>query len=161
MKISAVTQNDENQYMGKFLILYFEKSEENILRDILSGIQKRTEDYQIRNCVLDNDILYYGDLVINPIYRTLEKSGKDVHLTAHEFDILYLLAKRPGWVYSRERIYNLIWSEPYNFNERSIIHTISHLRRKIGDDAMNPHYIITVRGNGYKFNSIFRNLTGK
>ncbi len=147
--------------MGKFLILSFEKADEPILWEILSGIQKRTGKYQIRNCILDNDILYYGDLVINPICRTLEKNGEDIHLTAYEFDTLYLLAKRPGWVYSRERIYNLVWSEPYNFNERSIIHTISHLRRKIGDDAMRPHYIITVRGNGYKFNSIFKNLTGK
>lgn len=147
--------------MGKFLILSFEKADEPILWEILSGIQKRTGKYQIRNCILDNDILYYGDLVINPICRILEKNGEDIHLTAYEFDTLYLLAKRPGWVYSRERIYSLIWSEPYNFNERSIIHTISHLRRKIGDDAMHPHYIITVRGNGYKFNSVFKNLTGK
>lgn len=147
--------------MGKILILSFGNSEEDILREILSGIRNKAMKCQIRNCILDNDILYYDDLIINPICRTLEKNGEDIHLTAHEFDILYLLAKRPGWVYSRERIYNLIWSEPYKFNERSIIHTISHLRRKIGDDAMNPHYIITVRGNGYKFNSTFKNLTGK
>lgn len=147
--------------MEKILILSFQKSEECIMHRILSGIQNRTEEYQIRNCILDNDILYYGDLVINPICRTLEKNGEDIHLTAYEFDTLYLLAKRPGWVYSREKIYGLIWSEPYNFNERSIIRTISHLRSKIGDDAMHPHYIITIRGSGYKFNPIFKNLTGK
>lgn len=146
---------------GKILILSFGSSEEYIMREILSGIQNSTGEYQIRNCIFNNDILQRGDLIINPICRTLEKNGEDIHLTAHEFDILYLLAKRPGWVYSRERIYNLIWSEPYNFSELSIIHTISHLRRKIGDDAMHPQYIITVRGNGYKFNPIFKNLTGK
>lgn len=53
--------------MGKFLILYFHRSEENILKEILSGIQKRTEEYQIRDCVLDNDILYRGDLAVIPV----------------------------------------------------------------------------------------------
>ena len=143
--------------MGKFLILYFHRSEENILKEILSGIQKRTEEYQIRDCVLDNDILYRGDLVINPICRTLEKNNEDIHLTAYEFDTLYLLAKRPGWVFSRERIYNLLWNEPYNFNENSIIHTIGKLRKKIGDDGKFPQYILTIRGKGYKFNPVYKN----
>lgn len=68
--------------MGQFLILYFHRPEENILKEILSGIQKRTEEYQIWDCVLDNDILYRGDLVINPICRALEKNNEGIHLTA-------------------------------------------------------------------------------
>lgn len=55
--------------MGKVLILYFDSSEENILKEILSGTQKKIEEYQIWDCELDNDILYRGDLVINPIFK--------------------------------------------------------------------------------------------
>lgn len=143
--------------MGKILILSFENSEEYILRGILSDVKKRTKEYQIRDCILDNDILYRGDLIINPICRTLEKGNEEIYLTTYEFDTLYLLAKRQGWVFSRERIYNLIWDEPYNFNEWSIIHTIRKLRKKIGDDSKCPQYILTIRGEGYKFNPVLKN----
>lgn len=143
--------------MCKILILSFENSEEHILHEIISEIRKNTKKYQIRDCVLNNHILYRGDLIINPICRTLEKNNKDIHLTPYEFDTLYLLAKKPGWVYSREMIYNLIWKEPYNFNEYSIIHTIGRLRKKIGDNGIYPQYILTVRGNGYKFNPVLKN----
>ncbi len=139
------------------MILSFKRADEPVLKEILHGISRRTEEYQIRNCVLDNDILYRGDLVLNPICRTLEKNNEDIHLTPYEFDTLYLLAKRPGWVFSRETIYNLIWKEPYNFNECSIIHTIGRLRKKIGDNGIYPQYILTIRGKGYKFNPIFKN----
>lgn len=87
----------------KVLILEFDKSEEYILREILSGIKKRTREYQIRDCVLDNDILYRGELVINPICRTLKKNNEDIHLTPYEFDTLYLLAKRPGGCFQGKR----------------------------------------------------------
>lgn len=106
------------------MVFSFEKSEEYLLREILRGIQNKTKDNKIRNCILDNEILFRGDLVINPICRILERNNEDIHLTAYEFDTLFLLAKRPGWVYSRETIYNLIWNEPYNFSELSVIHTI-------------------------------------
>lgn len=144
----------------KFLILSFEDSAEQVLHDIIK-ITKKQQENEIRNVFITDEVLYRGDLVINPVCRTLEKNGEYIYLTAYEFDILYLLAKKPGWVYSRERIYNLIWSEPYNFNEWSVIHTIGHLRRKIGDNAIRPHYIITIRGNGYKFNPILKNQMGK
>ena len=120
-------------------------------------MEYKTKDNKIRNCILDNEILFRGDLVINPICRTLERNNEDIHLTAYEFDTLFLLAKRPGWVYSRETIYNLICNEPYNFSELSVIHTIGKIRKKIGEDGKCPQYILTVRGKGYKFNPIFNN----
>jgi len=141
----------------KILILSFKRADEPVLKEILYGISRRTEEYQIRNCVLDNDVLYRDDLIINPICRTLQKNNEDIHLTPYEFDTLYLLAKRPGWVFSRETIYNLIWKEPYNFNEWSVIHTIGRLRKKIGDNGICPRYIFTMRGEGYKFNPILKN----
>ncbi len=143
--------------MRKILILTFEDSEEYILHGILSNVRKRTKEYQIRDYVIENDILYRDDLIINPICRTLEKNSEDIHLTPYEFDTLYLLAKRPGWVFSRETIYNLIWKEPYNFNEWSVIHTIGRLRKKIGDNGICPRYIFTMRGKGYKFNPVLKN----
>ena len=85
------------------MILTFEDSEEYILHEILSDVRKRTKEYQIKDYILENDILYRDDLIINPICRTLEKNNEDIHLTPYEFDMLYLLAKRLGWVFSRKR----------------------------------------------------------
>lgn len=62
-------------------------------------MEYKTKDNKIRNCILDNEILFRGDLVINPICRTLERNNEDIHLTAYEFDTLFLLAKRPGGVF--------------------------------------------------------------
>lgn len=97
-------------------------------------------------------------MIINPLYRTVTKNGKDIHLTAYEFDTLYLLAKKQGWVFSRQNIYSLIWKEPYNYSCGSVIHIISHLRGKIEDDRFHPQYILTIRDKGYKFSPKFENL---
>lgn len=141
----------------KILVLSFEKKEECILHKILGDIQKRTKEYQIRSSIFDNEVLYRGDLIINPLCRTVKKNGEDIHLTAYEFDTLYLLAKKQGWVFSRQNIYSLIWKEPYNYSYGNVIHLISHLREKIEDDRFHPQYILTIRDKGYKFNPIFKN----
>lgn len=147
--------------LEKILILSFEKKEEYILYEILQDIKKRTKEYQIRNSIYSDEILYIGDLVINPMSRTLEKDGKDIHLSSYEFDTLYLLAKKAGWVFSSEKIYSLIWKEPYNFSVESVRHIIRNLRKKIEDDRFCPQYILTIRDNGYKFNPKCKSQTEK
>lgn len=139
------------------VILSLFNSEKHILQEIMQ-ISKKYPNFQIRDKFLHDEILDYGELKINLLKRNAEKNGQEIELTMYEFDTLYLLAKHPGWVFSRENIYKLIWKEPYNFAECSVIHTISNLRKKIETDRKHPTYILTIRGVGYKFNQAYHNV---
>ena len=77
---------------------------------------------------------------------------KEVILTAKEFDILELLARNKGRVFSKDEIYDRIWGESYVLDNRNIIAYINKIRKKIEPDPSNPIYILTVWGVGYKFN---------
>ena len=140
------------------MILSFSDSEEQVLQKIMQ-IVKMQPDFQIRDMVLNDEILDFGELKINPQKRNVEKNGREIQLTLYEFDILCLLAKNPGWVFSKEQIYNQVWKEPYYRAYDSVMHIIYNLRSKIEDDRKHPSYILTVRGFGYKFNQAYSNAS--
>ena len=75
-------------------------------------------------------------------------AGAPVPLTPTEFGILYLLAGKPGWVFTRQQIVDAVRGEDYAVTERSVDVQIVGLRRKLGDGAA---VIETVRGIGYRF----------
>jgi two-component system alkaline phosphatase synthesis response regulator PhoP len=93
----------------------------------------------------------FGDVEIHFLKKTASKSGKVVHLTAKEFDLLELLISREGQVVSREAILEKVWGYE-NFPTTRTIDTFMHnLRRKIEDDPANPVHLLTVPWSGYKF----------
>lgn len=69
-----------------------------------------------------------------------------------EFDILELLARNKGQVFSKEQIYDQVWGENYFSDSRNIIAYINKIRKKIEPDPAHPSYILTVWGIGYNFN---------
>ena len=75
-------------------------------------------------------------------------NGQELDLTCSEFNILYHLAKRPGWVFTRNQIVNAIRGDDYPVTERAIDVQIVGLRRKMGAFG---ELIETVRGIGYRF----------
>lgn len=95
--------------------------------------------------------LSFGGLLINPLERTVIQSGKEVILTAKEFDILYLLASYPGIVFTHRQIYESVWEEDSYLDEGNVTAHIGRIRKKIETNAKKPQYIQTVRGVGYKF----------
>lgn len=76
---------------------------------------------------------------------------KELQLTAKEFDLLSVLLKRPGAVVSREELMRAVWGGEVDESTKKLDMHISWLRRKLGDDVNNPHYISTVRGRGFRF----------
>ncbi|MDZ4797756.1 MAG: response regulator transcription factor [Bryobacteraceae bacterium] len=90
-----------------------------------------------------------GTLVVSPDTRSATLDGRPVALTPVEFDMLYSLAQAAGRVKTREQL--LLESAERDFEafDRSIDVHISSLRRKLGDDAKSPQFIVTVRGAGY------------
>ena len=91
-----------------------------------------------------------GALLLDPNRFAVTLRDHPVHLTAHEFRLLYVLAQRPHTVLSRERLLELTHDDPADAFDRSIDAHVSRLRSKLGDDPRRPRIIVTVRGIGYK-----------
>ena len=92
-----------------------------------------------------------GGLTIDPARRLARVDNRDVELTAHEFDLLYVLASNPGIVFSRDALVQRVWGGDTHITERSVDTLIKRLRKKIEADPAEPRYISTVWGTGYKF----------
>lgn len=90
-----------------------------------------------------------GTLVVDAGQRAVEISGQEIKLTSAEFELLWLLAENVGQVVSRRDIYQRIHGVDYDGMDRSIDLRISRLRKKLGDDPINPQRIKAVRSIGY------------
>lgn len=96
--------------------------------------------------------LRFGKLVIDRISRTALVRGREIALTAAEFDLLWLLASRAGEIVSRVELRATLRRLDDGAVDRAYDTQICHLRRIVGDDAGAPRGIKTVRGRGYLFN---------
>ena len=92
-----------------------------------------------------------GDLVINPSGFEVTKKGSPAVLTPTEFKLLQCLAQRPGQVFTRLKLVNVILGYDYEGYDRTIDAHIKNIRHKIEDDSRDSLYIKTVYGVGYKF----------
>ena len=90
------------------------------------------------------------DLDVDPARRRATVGGREVELTSHEFDLLYLLASHPGVVFSREALLARIWKGDTFVTDRSVDALVKRVRRKIEPDPSTPNYVLTVWGTGYK-----------
>ena len=132
------------------LILTFEDSEEEILNHIISCVTTGARAFQVIENAKTN--LSYGDIVILLDKRELFRKQEKIDLSFIEFEILHLLMRSPGRVFSKEQIYDIIWNEPYSGDYNVVMRHICNIREKIEDDPGHPVYIQTVRGVGYRFN---------
>ena len=101
---------------------------------------------------VDGDRIAVGELVIDKRRHEVSLSGARVDLTPLEFQILELLASEPGRAWSRNALLDQVWSTEYEGYQRNIDPHINRLRKKLESDPKNPHYVLTVRGVGYKLN---------
>lgn len=93
-----------------------------------------------------------ADLTIDTLKRQVFIGQKEVSLTKKEFDILILLSSRPGQVYTREQILDMIWQDDTHISDRTVDVHIGRLRDKINIDQNAPPLVETVRGVGYRYN---------
>jgi DNA-binding response OmpR family regulator len=93
----------------------------------------------------------FPHMQIDPLKRTVSADGRSVILTAKEFDLLWLFARHPQQVFTREQLLNQVWGYEFYGDESTVTVHIRRLREKIEPDAANPAYIQTVWGVGYKF----------
>ncbi|MDD5676448.1 MAG: response regulator transcription factor [Kiritimatiellae bacterium] len=141
------------------------KNEES---DIVIGLELGADDYIVKpfgmkvlvarvhavlrrrkqSAVASDATVRIHDLVINPGRHEVLIKGKPVEMTFSELRILHVLARRPGWVMTREQIVDVVRGEDYAVTDRAVDVQIVGLRKKLGPRA---EYIETVRGVGYRF----------
>lgn len=94
-------------------------------------------------------LLRFRELTLDADRREVRVKGQILNLTAHEYNILYILLREPGKVYSRESLYELVWQGGYYGEDNTVNVHVSNLRRKIAavDDS---EYIVTVWGIGFR-----------
>jgi DNA-binding response OmpR family regulator len=99
----------------------------------------------------DEAPLEIGDLRIDFPKRSVRVRGREAELTFVEFEILSILARAPGRVFTRDMLLARIWGDSAYRDPRTIDVHIRHLREKIERDPKDPEYLFTVRGVGYRF----------
>ena len=91
-----------------------------------------------------------GDLVVDERTRTATLAGDPLDLARKEFDVLLLLASRAGEVVTKRELLTEVWQQPYGGSDRTVDVHLSWLRRKLGESAAEPRYLISVRGVGVR-----------
>lgn len=119
-----------------------------VLARIKANIRRSTQ--YAMGTSMEQPVITQGVLSMNLNDYSVKKNGKEIELTAKEFEILKLLLQNPKKVYTKEQIYSLVWNDAYLGDENAVNVHISRLRTKIEDNPRDPQYIITVWGIGYK-----------
>ena len=99
-------------------------------------------------------LLTNGGIALDDSAKSVTVDGDHVSLTPLEYNILLLLLKNPGRVFSTSQIYELVWNDPSLGSENTVAVHIRHLREKIEIDPANPRYIKVVWGLGYKMEKL-------
>jgi DNA-binding response OmpR family regulator len=110
----------------------------------IKAVIRRTRDEKPE----DNAVIQVHNLIIHPGRREVHAGEIPVPLTYTEFQVLYYLARRPGWVFTRTQIVDAVRGDDYPVTDRSVDVQIVGLRKKLGSAG---RYIETVRGVGYRF----------
>lgn len=116
----------------------------------VKAIMRRTN--QIPDRIDKGHTLQAGDITLDFDKRTLERNSQRIDLTPKEFDLLSLLASKPGKSFNRKELLNLVWGYDFVGFEHTVNSHINRLRAKIEPDMTKPQYILTTWGYGYRFN---------
>lgn len=103
--------------------------------------------------MISTEIINRGGLEINTAARKIFMNGKEIKMTAKEYELLLFLASNPDIVFDKEQIYDAIWGDNYYGDTATVPVHIQRIRKKIEKDPTNPQYIETLWGSGYRFNS--------
>jgi DNA-binding response OmpR family regulator len=127
------------------------------IREVMARIKalfRRVEAFSITSPDhegVKNNVVF-GNLEVDIDTHKVSIDGRSVDLTAREFELLHHFVKRPGRVYSRSQLLDMVWGYGHEGYEHTVNSHINRLRAKIEVDPTNPEYILTIWGVGYKFN---------
>jgi DNA-binding response OmpR family regulator len=119
-------------------------------RELVSRVKVHLRRSDMAAYPTRRDRMQVGDLVLDAESHEVEMRGEAVHLTNSEYQIIELLIRSPGKVFSRAAILDMFWHGDYVGDERSVDVHIHNIREKIERDPASPEYLVTVRGIGYR-----------
>jgi two-component system KDP operon response regulator KdpE len=99
----------------------------------------------------DTAAIGIGDIELDPARRVVKRSGTPVHLTPKEFEMLHFLMSHAGLPLTHARILGAVWGPEYRGELEYLRTFVRQLRKKLGDDASSPKYILTDSQVGYRF----------
>ena len=120
----------------------------NAVMSVLDGFENTKRVVEEKLCAK----LVFEGIEIDISRRLIYRGKSEIKTTFVELEILHLLARNPGKVFSKEQIYDIVWKEPYFGDYNIVMSHIRNLREKIEDNPSKPIYIQTVWGVGYRFN---------
>ena len=123
------------------------------VRELMARVRallRRGSSRQPRSADDTTQPVRYRHVEIDPARRRVRVGARDVELTGHEFQLLYVLLSSPGIVFSREALLSKVWKDEAYVTVRSVDTLIKRLRKKIEENPAEPAVIQTVWGAGYK-----------
>lgn len=129
-------------YFGKIMVLTFNDDEEDMFQRIMSYVNIGTKCLAAVDTPIN--ILRFRELEINEGERIVIKKNSKITFTFIEFEIILLLAKNAGMIFSKEQIYDIVWKEPYTGDYNVVMSHIRNIREKIEDNPSKPLYITLI-----------------
>jgi len=126
--------------IAKLLLLSLEEDEEVVLNAVMSALGSFENKTQLKEEIACEKLAFAG-MEIDASKRLVYRGEKEVNITFTEFEILHLLARNPGRVFSKEQIYDIVWKESYSGDYNIIISHNRNIREKIEDNPSKPIYI--------------------
>jgi len=123
------------------------------VRELMARVRallRRTTTRDAADAPPANGPIIYRHIEIDPARRRVRVAGRDVDLTANEFQLLSVLLASPGIVFSRETLLSRVWNDDTFVTVRSVDTLVKRVRKKIESDPTEPAVILTVWGTGYK-----------
>lgn len=121
------------------------------VRELIARVHSVLRRFKESEKTSDTEEFVHKGLKINYTSCLVSVDGKTVTLSPTELKLLFFLSRHPGRVYSRNQIIDHVWGDETFITDRAVDVHIRRLRSQIEKDMENPHYILTVRGFGYKF----------
>lgn len=123
-------------------------SSRELLARVKANLRRQAPDADSKT-IDDGKRITLGEVIIDLNQYEVFKSGVAVPLTHREFELLTVLATRPGVVHTRDKLLQGVWGADYAGDDRTVDVTIRRLREKLEDDPSRPDYVLTKRGVGY------------
>lgn len=122
--------------IAKLLLLSLEEDEEVVLNAVMSALRSFENKTQLKEEIACEKLAFAG-MEIDASKRLVYRGEKEVNITFTEFEILHLLARNPGRVFSKEQIYDIVWKESYSGDYNIVMSHIRNIREKIEDNPKN------------------------
>jgi len=127
------------------------------LRELTARLRAAVRRRNVRDSNDDASAIRHGDLELDPVRYRVRKSGRTIHVSPKEFEMLRYLMSHPGELIPRQRLLRSVWGANCKEDFVYLRIYVSQVRKKIEDDPLSPKYILTVPRVGYRFNAHLAN----